>query len=236
MTLELRESFAAAPQARTAPLREHIDGAIQDLLASCPDPAGLFADERRGIIARYTAVLEGNFIYWMPAANLASASAEAHAIIHDNLLEEVRDNHPGMLRRFAIAARAVPTDADVLAVHRNLQNVRLFVGRLAGVKIVLMMAFFEGWITRFMPYLAALARRQGSTEQEYTDVHGVVDVVHTQELFRALDAEMALTPAPPPPATQLLEGVGLLRTLIENIVHHSGGVGYSGERSGAHPT
>jgi len=83
---------------------------------------------------------------------------------------------------------------------------------------VLMMAFFEGWITRFMPYLASLADRQGSSEREYTDVHGVVDVVHTQELFRALGAELALLPAPHPPATQLLEGVDVLRTLIQGIV------------------
>src|SRR3989454_8134678 len=122
-----------------------------------------------------------------------------------------------MLRRFAMAARAVPTDSDVLAVHRNLQNVRLFVGRLSGVKIVLMMAFFEGWITRFMPYLAELARRQGSTEQEYTDVHGVVDVVHTQELFRALEAEMALAPDLEP-AAKLLTGVELLGALIQRII------------------
>jgi hypothetical protein len=216
---------------RTALLQEYMDRAIDDLLASFPDPDQLAADDRRGIIARYTAVLEGNFISWMTAAYLASASAEAHAIIHDNILEEVRDNHPGMLRTFAIAAHAVPTDSDAFAVYRNLQNVRLFVGRLSGVKILLMMAFFEGWITRFMPYLAGLAGRQGSAEHEYTDVHGVCDVVHTQELLRALDEEMTLLPAPLPPATELLEGVGLLRALIENIVHNSGGVECSDERS-----
>src|SRR5437899_11544992 len=110
-----------------------------------------------------------------------------------------------MIRRFTTAAHHVQPDSDALAVYRRLQSVRLFVGRLSGVKIVLMMAFFEGWITRFMPYLAKLARRQGSTEHEYTDVHGVCDVVHTLELFRALDAEMALAPAPLPPATQLLD-------------------------------
>src|SRR2546422_3343707 len=94
----------------------------------------------------------------------------------------------------------------------------LFVGRLSGVRIVLMMAFFEGFITRFMPYLADLAKRQGSAEQEYTDVHRVCDVVHTQELFRGLQAEMALTHEPLPAAKNLLEGVELLRTLIQNIV------------------
>src|SRR5881296_1904943 len=180
-----------------APIQAHIEVTIDDLLASLRRPERLSPEERRGIIARYTA---------------------AHAIIQDNLLEEVRDNHPGMLRKFAIAAHAVPTDADALAVYRNLENVRIFVGRLSGEKIVLMMAFFEGFITRFMPYLAGLATRQGSAEQKYTEVHGVCDVVHTQELFRALQAEMALTRDPLPPEQELFEGVELLRTLIQRIV------------------
>ncbi|PYU89257.1 MAG: hypothetical protein DMG08_22195, partial [Acidobacteria bacterium] len=64
----------------------------------------------------------------MTAAYLSVASEEAHSVIRDNLLEEVRDNHPGMMRKFAMAADAFPTDSDALAVHRNLQNVRLFVG------------------------------------------------------------------------------------------------------------
>ena len=209
----------APRRSRTAPLQEYVDRAIHDLLASLPNPDQLSPDARRGIIARYTAVLEGNFIYWMTAAYLSVASEDAHSIIQDNLREEVRDNHPGMLRKFAMAAHAVPTDSDALAVYRNLENVRLFVARLSGLKIVLMMAFFEGFIARFMPYLADLATRQGSAEQQYTQVHGVVDVVHTQELFRALEAEMTPTHDLLPPATTLLEGVGLLRTLIQSIIH-----------------
>jgi hypothetical protein len=202
----------------TTSIREHIDRATDDLLASFPKSEQLSDDERRGIIARYTAVLEGNFIYWMTAAYLCVGSDEAHSIIQDNLLEEVRDNHPGMLRKFAIAARAVPTDSDALAVYRNLENVRLFVAGLSSVRILPMMAFFEGFITRFMPYLADLAKRRGSAEQEYTDVHGVCDVVHTQELYRALQAEMAVVSSPLPPVKSLLEGVEVLRTLIRTVV------------------
>ena len=51
---------------------------------------------------------------------------------------------------------------------------------------------------------------------EYTDVHGICDITHTQELFRALEAERALVP--PVPAEEMLEGVRLLQTLIQNIV------------------
>ena len=206
----------ASKEPKTAYVQARIDREIDDLLASLPDPETLSAGERRGILARYTAVLEGNFIYWMTGAYLSAASDEARAKIMDNLLEEVRDCHPGMLRRFTIAADAVPSGDDAQDVYRNLMNVRLFIGRLSPVPIVVTMAFFEGFIQRFMPYLADLARRQGSGEMEYTDVHGVCDITHTQELFQALDAEMAL--APPLRAEEMFEGVRLLRTLIQNIV------------------
>jgi hypothetical protein len=196
-------------------IQARIEETIEDLLASLPAPGQLSAQERRGIIARYTAVLEGNFIYWMTGALLSVGSNEAREKILENLREEVRDCHPGMMRRFALAADAVPT-ADAAAVYRNLMNVRLFIGRLSPVPIVVTMAFFEGFIQRFMAYLAELAERQGSAEMEYTDVHGVCDLTHTQELFRALDAEMALTPGVT--ERDMFEGVELLRTLIQNIV------------------
>jgi len=203
-------------ESKTASIQARVDRAIEDLLASLPNPGHLSADERRGIIARYTAVLEGNFIYWMTGAYISVGSDEARAKIMDNLREEVRDCHPGMMRRFALAARAIPTEADAQAVYRSLMDVRLFIGRLSAVPTVVTMAFFEGFIQRFMPYLADLAQRQGSAEMEYTDVHGICDVTHTQELFNALEAEMALTQ--PLPATEMFEGVELLRRLIQNIV------------------
>ena len=208
--------LATANESRTASIQARIDRVIEDLLAWLPNPGQLSAEERRGIIARYTAVLEGNFIYWMTGAYISVGSDEARAKIMDNLREEVRDCHPGMMRRFALAAHAIPTDADAQAVYRNLMKVRLFIGRLSPVPTVVTMAFFEGFIQRFMPYLAELAQRQGSAEMEYTDVHGVCDVTHTQELFRALEAEMELEP--PLPDKEMFEGIELLRTLIQNIV------------------
>src|SRR5579864_5236352 len=160
-------------QSHTASIQEHIGRVVDDLLASLPRTEELSADERRGIIARYTAVLEGNFIYWLTGAYLSVRSEVARSIILENLHEEVRDCHPGMLRKFAMAAHAAPKDSDALAVYRHLSNVRLFIGRLSPVPIVAMMTFFEGLIQRFMPFLAEVARLQGSAEQEYTDVHGV---------------------------------------------------------------
>jgi hypothetical protein len=189
---------------------------IEDLIASLPDPKQLTSEERRGIIARYSAVLEGNFIYWMTAAYLSVQAEEARPLLLDNLHEEVRDAHPEMLRRFTTAAHALPTDTDAVAVQEDLKNVRLFLGRLSGVQSVLTMAFFEGFIQRFMGYLAELAAAQGSVEMEYTDVHGVCDIAHTQGLFTALSAEMAVNPLDA--GAELFEGVYLLRRLLQTII------------------
>ena len=189
---------------------------IDELMDSLPDPKRLTSEERRGIIARYTSVLEGNFIYWMTAAALAAKAEQSRPILLENLYEEVHDSHPHMLRKFALAANAFPTEKDFFVVHDELTNIRLFLGKLSPVKSVLMMAFFEGFIQRFMAYLAQLAADRGSTEMEYTDVHGVCDIEHTAGLFKVLAAEIALTP--PEPDADLFEGVALLRTLIERII------------------
>lgn len=215
-------TFAVTPQSHNgavdSSIQAKIGGMIDDLAASLPDPKQLTSEERRGIIARYTAVLEGNFIYWMTAAYLAVQAEEARPLLIDNLFEEVRDAHPAMLRRFAIGANAFPTDTDALAVHEDLTKVRLFLGRLSGVQSVVTMAFFEGFIQRFMAYLADLAAAQGSTEMEYTDVHGVCDIAHTAGLFTALEAEMAVNPLDP--GTDLYEGVYLLRDLMQTVIFY----------------
>jgi hypothetical protein len=198
-------------------IKQRIATEISDLMASLPDIKSLSSEERRAIIARYTAVLEGNFIYWMTAAYLSVQTEEARPVIIDNLREEVGDCHPAMLRRFAVAAHALPTAEDSIAVQDELTNVRLFLGQLSGAQNVLTMAFFEGFIQQFMAYLAGLSQAQGSVELEYTNVHGVCDVAHSQGLFVAFESEM--TANPPEPGTDIFEGVDLLSALIQKIVH-----------------
>ena len=196
-------------------VKPRIDSEIDSLVAALPDPKDLTPEQRRGIIARYSAVLEGNFIYWMTAAYLSVQSEEARPILIDNLRDEVGDCHPEMLRRFAIAAHAFPTEADNMAVREGLAKVRMFLGRLQGVQNVLTMGFFETYIQRFMSYLADLAVAQGSTDLEYTDVHGVCDIAHSEGLLMALSSEASINP--PDPSADLFEGVNDLRALIQTI-------------------
>ena len=207
---EISESTLAATKTR-------LDQTIDHIIVSLPRPDQLSSEQRRGMIARYTSVLEGNFIYWMTAAYLSVQSEEARPIIIDNLLEEVRDSHPAMLRKFAIAADAVPTKEDTLAVHEELTSARLFFGKLSGVQTLVAMAFFEGFIQKFMAYLADLAIAQGSSELEYTDVHGVCDIAHTEGLIQALSTEMTLSPLGPD--ANMFEGVELLEALLNRVVY-----------------
>jgi hypothetical protein len=207
---EISESTLAATKTR-------LDQTIDHIIVSLPRPDQLSSEQRRGMIARYTSVLEGNFIYWMTAAYLSVQSEEARPIIIDNLLEEVRDSHPAMLRKFAIAADAVPTKEDTLAVHEELTSARLFFGKLSGVQTLVAMAFFEGFIQKFMAYLADLAIAQGSSELEYTDVHGVCDIAHTEGLIQALSTEMTLSPLGPD--ANIFEGVELLEALLNRVVY-----------------
>jgi hypothetical protein len=69
-----------------------------------------------------------------------------------------------------------------------------------------------------MSYLAELASAQGSTEMEYTDVHGVCDIAHTDGLFQALSIEMSVNPLEP--EQDLFEGVTLLQSLMHRIVFY----------------
>jgi len=211
-----REPQNAAPDAG---IQETLNRMIDEQMASLPDLRLLSDAERRGIIARYTSVLEGNFIYWMTATLMATKSEEAHPILLENLHEEVTDAHPVMMRKFAIAAHAYPDAADALAVDEALTKMRRFLGRLQGVPSLATMAFFEGFIQKFMPYLAELAAGLGSTEMEYTDVHGVCDIAHTAGLIQAFEVERANHPVAPD--SNLFEGVDLLRGLIDAIVYNN---------------
>jgi len=215
-------TLATSPRPEITPhcesIQQKVTQMIDDLIASLPDSTVLTSEERRGIIARYSSVLEGNFIYWMTATLLAVHSEEARPILLDNLFEEVRDAHPAMLRNFAIAAHAFPTDTDALAVSDELTRMRRFMGKLSPVQSLAAMAFFEGYIQKFMPYLAELAASRGSSEMEYTDVHGVCDIAHTDGLFRALSIEMENSPleADKDP----FEGVAILHHLMQRIVFY----------------
>ncbi|HVW00065.1 MAG TPA: hypothetical protein VHB77_06990, partial [Planctomycetaceae bacterium] len=105
-------STECLPEHRVASIRGQTTAIIDELMESLPNPQQLTSKERRGIIARYSSVLEGNFVYWMTAAVIAAKAEQSRPILLDNLYEEVHDAHPHMMRKFALAANAYPTAED----------------------------------------------------------------------------------------------------------------------------
>jgi hypothetical protein len=53
---------------------------------------------------------------------------------------------------------------------------------------------------------------------EYTDVHGVCDIAHTDGLFQALSIEMSVNPLES--EQDLFEGVTVLQSLMHRIVFY----------------
>lgn len=216
MTVLTMSTDRAPVHAMDPAIQHTINASIDALMGRLPDPRTLSPQQRRDIIARYTAILEGNFVYWMTATLLAVHADDARPILLENLNDEVRGAHPAMLRRFALAAHAFPTDADFLAVTDGVTKVRLFLAQLSAAQSLAMMAFFEGFIQRYMTPFAEIAAMQGSSEMEYTDVHAICDVGHTDGLFHALAAEMEIDP--PGPGIDLYEGVTMLRDLMAQAI------------------
>ena len=204
--------------AQTDSIQAYLDRVTDDLLISLPAAEQLSASARRGIIARYSAVLEGNFIYWMTGAYIAAQSEEARSIIMDNLHEEVRDSHPAMLRRFEVAANAVPTDSDALAVAPE------FVERplIHGAFVSCADSRHDGFFRELYPAIHAIPRRTrraagliGESSIPKSMVSAISPI--QKGSFDALESEMMLSPDSREPADYLYEGVHLLRALIENI-------------------
>ena len=113
------------------------------------------------MIARYSAVLEGNFIYWMTGAYLAAGSEEARSNILENLHEEVRDSHPRMLRTFTLAAHAIPTDHDAEAVHQGFDERPSIRGPALGGPDSRHDGFLRRVHSEILAYLADLAADKG---------------------------------------------------------------------------
>jgi Iron-containing redox enzyme len=191
----------------------YVAESVAELLKSTSNINAMTASETRGVIARYSVALEGNFISWMTAAYACSKSETAKAIMIDNLREEIRDNHPSMLRRFVTAARAIPSEQDQETIQEAIDQVRTYLAQMDSVRSIALMAGFETFISLFMEPLAKIAQKRGSIDTQYTDVHGVVDIAHSQKLYEALQSEIACASAEY--SESIFEGVDLILNLMK---------------------
>jgi hypothetical protein len=141
------------------------------------------------IIGRYTSAILPNFVPWVTAALVSARSPRARDAAHENLEEEIGENHQGMLYDFASDADALPTSQDGLTVAPAVSRIRENVAEMVGLYNVSLGAFLENTSAAFIPYLERLAVIRGSDNFVYTRAHGEADIEHAQQFLRAVQHE-----------------------------------------------
>lgn len=148
------------------------------------------SEEIKRIVGRYCATFEGNFITWLAGALISCRSLQSKHAVELNLFDEIREDHPSMLRNFAKNVYAEPTKEDYQYVEMEVANVRTMIASLSGLKSIALLAFLENTSEVFIPHLAKLAKKLNATEFTYTEAHGVADIAHAQLFLEALSDEM----------------------------------------------
>jgi hypothetical protein len=166
--------------------------ATKEVMKFLPDAEDISKEHARKIIQRYTAAIEGNFLTWMGAGTISARSVISKFAIDENLWVEIRDNHPGMLRRFSRSCKAEPNSDDFRYVEKEVNEVRKIIADLSGIKIITLMATLENTSAAFIPFLAQLGRKLGCEDFTYTDVHGKADIKHANQFLEALSDEQQL--------------------------------------------
>lgn len=150
-------------------------------------------EEQRKVLARYAVAIQPNFTQWLATTASSVRSNRARKIISQNLYDEISQDHPGMLNRFCGAASVTLSPEDVENSTKDLYYINGDVfdrGYATSVRKVAALSVMENASALFIPTLENYARNLGSTDFEYTQVHGVADIEHAQELVEALNHEI----------------------------------------------
>lgn len=160
---------------------------VRDILIPCER---LTEQEIRAIIRRYVAAFEGNFIAWVAAAVVSARSTAARLAAYENLQVELKEDHPTLLRHFATHLNAEPYTADFRKVADAVQRIRKLIAEMSGLKTTALLAVIENVSQVEIPYLEQLARKLGSSDLTYTEVHTQADINHANQFIEALFHEI----------------------------------------------
>jgi len=194
-------------------IHRHIDAARERVREILNGPT---ADDIT-VIRRVRVTFPYKFVYLLGAACvLLKDFPEARAMLEDNEIDEIVNDHPGMAINFARSAGATPTWDDELYMEPAVAKIReALVAPTRAKYSIAVLATLETTSQDFIPNMEARAKRLGSKNLEFTQVHGVADERHAMELCQAASivygAEKSLDEA------TLVQGIGDGVGLIERI-------------------
>ncbi|QQR93058.1 MAG: hypothetical protein IPJ89_02340 [Candidatus Iainarchaeum archaeon] len=181
--------FNITDEGATPELLTLFENNAKEIQSSLPALTTLSKEQAQTLIQRYVAAIEGNFVPWFCAVTIYARSPQAKYAAMENLDVEIRDDHQGMLRAFAIGAKAEPTHEHYQAVLPHVSKMRKIIAEGSGLKSITVSACLEYFSKEFVPYLAELAKKCDSTNFQYTDIHGEADAIHANQCLWAIEHE-----------------------------------------------
>ena len=146
----------------------------------------LSEDTARKIVSVYTLAIEPNFIPWMIQSYCYLDEGRARSALLRNINEEINQDHPEMLKRFAKECGAVYSFENRMVASSAAADVwKLFAGG-DEIKMLTVATVFENTSSIFIPYLADLGKKLGCNDFTYTNIHGEADVEHAKALHGGL--------------------------------------------------
>ena len=195
-----------------------LEAARRRVKALLVDPESITSAQAKVILSRYTAGVGDNFIKWLGAALVSARSLEARFAASENLMVEVRDNHPKMLRDFAKGSGALPGREDYAHAAVCLDEIHLHVRHMSGIYLISLIQLLETVSADYIPWLAAISKKLGNTNFNYCDIHGEADAHHAEQFRKAVVAESQFYKSPLP---EIEEGYGSGVYFLEHLLSHS---------------
>ncbi len=144
------------------------------------------------VLGRYSSAIIPNFIPWLKLTQDSLNSSEAREEVRKNIEDEIKGDHPGMLRRFVSSAGIVYSPDTSLTNLRDLHFINgdvFYRSPPSSLRKIAALAVMENTSLKFIPVLESYARSLGGKDFEYTQVHGEADIEHAKDLYDALRQE-----------------------------------------------
>jgi len=170
-------------------LLEKIESAKNEFVNTLPKEE-LNKEKAKIIIKRQVAAFEWNFIIWLSSILITAKSNKAKQETKENLAEELKDNHAGLLRSFAKSWDSLPDKKDFEFLEKEIWEIRELISEMSGLKNLVLMTILEDTASDCMLYLNKAAKIIGATDTRYADMHYTLDLKHSQDFKDSLVEEI----------------------------------------------
>lgn len=167
------------------------------------------------VFLTYANVFTSRFIPWLEAVEANCRSPVARQAVRSNLLCEIHDDHPSLLRKM-ISSGSTLVSFKSVSLHARLTPFLNAIDQRVSRQFhgLVIVTAFELASLHFVPWMQLAAKRKRARAEytRYLDVHGEADREHADQLVAALHAEAEMTDDPDPAVS-----LALVQAVIKGI-------------------